>query len=167
MSTFTRHDLWANLPPPAECLGILLGCAEITIFGLGGLANRVEFSKAYGLPIVRASTTQTHPGALEAQDATEKTTGSQAERTQEALIAAIAARNLQNGVLLVALGCYVRDRRALGVAVLVGLVTTGADLWIVQSYGVREAAFGHVFGLFNSLAIGGSLLYWARTDPWW
>lgn len=60
-----------------------------------------------------------------------------------------------------------RDRRSLGVAVLAGLVATIADTVIVQGYGVRDKVLGHYVGIFNSLAIGGSLLYWRRNDPLW
>ncbi|TKA62043.1 hypothetical protein B0A55_11325 [Friedmanniomyces simplex] len=148
----------ANLPPPAECLAILVGCMELTVFGLGGLANPLEFSKGYGLPLLTASSTSS--GDITTKD-------KENDKTQQAYVAAIAARNIQNGVLLLTLGCYVRDRRALGFAVAAGLVATVADTLIVQYYGVKEAVWGHVFGVFNSAAIGGSLLYWGRNDPWW
>ncbi|TKA67862.1 hypothetical protein B0A55_08413 [Friedmanniomyces simplex] len=148
----------ANLPPPAECLAILVGCMELTVFGLGGLANPLEFSKGYGLPLLTSSSTSSSDIATKDEEN---------DKTQQAYVAAIAARNIQNGVLLLTLGCYVRDRRALGFAVAAGLVATVADTLIVQYYGVKEAVWGHLFGVFNSVAIGGSLLYWGRNDPWW
>ncbi|KAK3629534.1 hypothetical protein LTR56_017963 [Elasticomyces elasticus] len=147
----------ANLPPPAECLAILVGCMELTVFGLGGLANPLEFTKGYGLPLITSSSTSA--------TSTEKATDD--EKKQQAYVAAIAARNVQNGILLLTLGCYVRDRRALGFAVMAGLITTVADTLIVQWYGAKDAVWGHVFGMFNSAAIGGSLLYWGRNDPLW
>jgi len=153
----------ANLPPPAECLAIGLGCMELTLFGLGGLANPLEFSKGYGIQWL-PSITKKHPGALEASGDDNE---DQVAKTQQAYVAAIAARNLQNGIVLLTLGMYLRDRRALGVAVTAGLVTTVADALIVQWYGVKEAVWGHVFGIFNSAAIGGALLYWGRNDPLW
>ena len=161
------RETYQHLPPPAETLAILVGCMELTVFGLGGLANPLEFSKGYGLPITSSSaSSQQHPGALEASPKDNEQTGD-AKKTQEALIAAIAARNLQNGVLLLAFGLYTRDRRALGIAVATGFITTVADALIVQWYGVKEAVWGHVFGVVNSAAIGGSLLYWARGDKLW
>lgn len=74
---------------------------------------------------------------------------------------------MQNGVLLAVFGLLLRDRRSLGVAVLAGLVATVADTVIVQGYGVRDKVLGHYVGVFNSLAIGASLLYWGRNDPLW
>lgn len=83
------------------------------------------------------------------------------------MVAAIAARNVQNGVLLLTFGLVLRDRRSLGVAVLAGLVATVADTVIVQAYGVKDKIVGHYIGIFNSLVVGGSLLYWGRNDPLW
>ncbi|KAK5109130.1 hypothetical protein LTR62_007492 [Meristemomyces frigidus] len=151
----------ANLPPPAECLAILVGCMELTVFGLGGLANPLEFSKGFGVPM-----TSSHTARISATPESDKAE-TKAEKTQQAYIAAIAARNLQNGILILTLGCYVKDRRALGVAVACGLVATISDALIVRYYGAKEAIWGHLFGVFNSAAIGGSLLYWGRTDPLW
>ncbi|TKA41814.1 hypothetical protein B0A54_08240 [Friedmanniomyces endolithicus] len=131
----------ANLPPPAECLAILVGCMELTVFGLGGLANPVEFCKGYGLPLITSSSSSTT-----SSDTITKINDSDNDKLQQAYVAAIAARNIQNGVLLLTLGCYVRDRRALGVAVAAGLVATVADTLIVQYYGLKEAVWGHVFG---------------------
>nr|POF06996.1 hypothetical protein CFP56_31620 [Quercus suber] len=92
---FTRQAFWAHLPPPAECLALLLGCAEVTIFGLGGLANRTAFAQAYGLPL----SSETSP-----PDERTSSNNNGDKRTHEALVAAIAARNLHNGVLLLVLG---------------------------------------------------------------
>jgi hypothetical protein len=69
--------------------------------------------------------------------------------------------------LLLTFGLVLRDRRSLGVAVLAGLVATVADTAIVRAYGVKDKIAGHYVGVFNSLAIGGSLLYWGRNDPLW
>lgn len=77
------------------------------------------------------------------------------------------ARNIQNGCVILALGLYVRDRRALGIAMVANLITTTSDALIVSKYGVEETFWGHVFGMANSVLIGGSLLYWKRGDPWW
>jgi hypothetical protein len=166
MASQAYQNFRAGLPPPAECLAILVGCLELTVFGLGGLANPVEFAKGYGLPLISKSTTQAHPGAVESSD-DEKSKDADVQRTQQAYIAAIAARNLHNGILLLTLGCYVRDRRALGIAIASGLVTTVGDVLIVQWYGVKDAVWGHVFGVVNSAAIGYSLLHWGRNDKLW
>ncbi|KAK4542499.1 hypothetical protein LTR36_006751 [Oleoguttula mirabilis] len=160
------NNFRAGLPPPAECLAIGVGCMELTMFGLAGILNPVEFAKGFGVPMTSPSSTGSHAGALEASSE-DKTTSEKVKNTQEAYIAAIAARNLQNGILLLTLGCYVRDRRALGIAVAAGLVTTVADAFIVQAYGVKDAMFGHLIGIANSLLIGGSLLYWGRDDKLW
>jgi hypothetical protein len=74
---------------------------------------------------------------------------------------------VQNGALIFAFGVLLRDRRSLGVVVLAGLIATCADSLIVRAYGVKEKVAGHYVGIFNSLAIGGSLLYWGRNDPLW
>lgn len=52
-------------------------------------------------------------------------------------------------------------------AVMAGLVATVADTVIVTAYGAQDKILGHYVGIFNSLAIGGSLLYWGRNDPLW
>jgi hypothetical protein len=80
---------------------------------------------------------------------------------------AVAARNVQNGILLLTFGLVLRDRRSLGVAVLAGLIATLADTLIVRAYGMKDKIAGHYIGVFNSLVIGGSLLYWGRNDPLW
>lgn len=159
--SFTRN-LYAGLPPPAECLAILVGVAELTLFGLGGLANTTEFAKGYGLPLPSSSTSQTHPGALEAGTAKDSKHSEEVERTQRALISAIAARNIEKGIIVLASACYWRDRRALGTVVMTGLVTTVADLVLVKWYGAQEAVWGHVVGVVNCSLIGGALLYWTR-----
>lgn len=163
MASQSFRNFYEHLPPPAECLAILVGCVELTVFGLGGIANPLEFSKGYGLPIV-PSTSNTDTSI---RSSTQKADQAEKEsRNQRALIAAIAARNAQNGILLLTFALYTRDRKSLGIAVVAGLVATVADTLIVRAYGVQEAVFGHVFGIFNCCAIGGSLLYWNRSDVW-
>jgi hypothetical protein len=54
-----------------------------------------------------------------------------------------------------------------GYAIGVGFFTTVADYFIVNSYGVQAKAMNHLLGAVNCLALGGSLLYWGRNDPWW
>ncbi|KAK5136693.1 hypothetical protein LTR08_002346 [Meristemomyces frigidus] len=165
-SAFTTFR--AGLPPPAECLAIGVGCMELTLFGLAGLLNPLEFAKGFGVPMLTPSSQPLAPGgALEGASIEEKQRAEKVQNTQTAYIAAIAARNVQNGVLLLVFGCYVRDRRALGYAVAAGVVATVSDAVIVRAYGVQEAMFGHLFGVCNSVLIGGSLLYWGRYDPLW
>lgn len=166
-TTSTTRNLFAGLPPPAECLAILVGVAELTLFGLGGLANTTEFAKGYGLPLPSAAASQTHPGALEAGTAKDKSESEAVHRTQSALVAAIAARNIQNGIVILTFACYWRDRRALGTVLLGSFVTTLADLLLVKWYGAQEAVFGHVIGVLNTSCIGGALLYWSRDDKLW
>ena len=153
------EPLFSHLPPPAECLAVLVGCAELTIFGLGGFADPVAFLKGFGLPS-RTRPGDNHLKASETDD--EENTAVSAQR--RALIGAVAARNIQNGICLLAFGLYWRDRRALGTVVFSGLITTLADTLMVDWYGSKDAVFGHVIGVFNSLAIGGALLYWGRYD---
>lgn len=162
----TSRNLFQHLPPPAECLAILLGTAEITIFGLAGLANPAAWAEGFGIPILRPSTTQKHPGAIESLSA-ETTKDNEVQDAQKALIFACAARNLQNGILMLTFGLVLRDRKALGIATTLNVVTTAMDYFAVKWFGVQEAAFGHVIGVTNSLLVGGSLLYWQRDDPWW
>jgi hypothetical protein len=135
MSSTTRN-LFANLPPPAECLAILIGTAEITLFGLAGFANPASFATGFGLPIQDSSSSQKNleAGTPQSPDS--------AENTQRGLVLALAARNLEKGLTLLAFACYWRDRKA------------------------REAAFGHVIGLANCGLIGGALLYWSRDGAW-
>lgn len=165
MATPSRN-LFQHLPPPAECLAILIGTAELTIFGLAGLANPAQWAQGFGIPTLPPSSTQKHPGAIEASSA-ETTKDKEVQDAQKALIAACAARNIQNGILMLTFGLVLRDRKALGIATALNVVTTAMDYFAVKWYGVKEAAFGHVIGFVNSLLIGGSLLYWQRDDPWW
>lgn len=148
----SRYTIIAHLPPPAECLAILLGCAECIVFGLGGLSSPLDYSRGYGVPI---------DAPAEGIELTEN------QRTQKALVQALAARHLQNGALILTLACYTRDRTALGFAVAYGAISTLADSLIVRSYGVHHLAGGHVVGVLNSLLVGGSLLYWRRGDKLW
>lgn len=164
MASQSFSNFYTHLPPPAECLAILVGFAELSIFGLAGLANPVEFANGYGLPISNTASSQDQTSAIEASSDDTKTSD---DKTKQALIAAIAARNVQNGILILTLACYTRDRRSLGLAITAGLVTTVADALIVQWYGVKDKVFGHYIGVFNSFAIGGSLLYWGRQDRWY
>lgn len=151
-SRYPGQELFSNLPPPAECLAILVGCAETIMFGLGGLNDQVAWAKSFGVPIDAPKDTQ---------DSGEN------QRTKKALVQAIAARNIQNGALILTFACYTRDRTALGIAVGYGVITTLADYIIVQNHGLPHLAPGHLVGVANSLLIGGSLLYWGRNDPWW
>ncbi|KAH8695802.1 hypothetical protein GQ44DRAFT_719243 [Phaeosphaeriaceae sp. PMI808] len=163
MST-PRHNFFHNLPPPAECLALLVGTLELLPFGILGLRNPSIFADGYGLPIAN------NPGISDSDSTKPNASGSspQAEQqTKKALVAAIAARNVQNGILLLTFGLILKDRRSLGAAVLAGLITTIADTVIVGTYGVKDKITGHYIGVFNSLAIGGSLLYWRRDDPLW
>ena len=146
------RELFDNLPPPSECLAILVGCAETIMFGLGGLNDQVAWAKSFGVPIDAPKDTQ---------DPAEN------QKTKKALVQAIAARNIQNGALILTFACYTRDRTALGIAVGYGVITTLADYIIVKNSGVPDLAPGHAIGIMNSLLIGGSLLYWRRDDPWW
>ncbi|KAF2825227.1 hypothetical protein CC86DRAFT_467730 [Ophiobolus disseminans] len=162
MSTQTRN-LFHHLPPPAECLALIVGALELLPFGILGLRNPAVFADGYGLPIANdtsSSNTSTNGNASGLSPEAE-------QQTKKALVAAIAARNVQNGILLLTFGLVLRDRRSLGVAVMAGLVATVADTVIVRAYGVKDKIAGHYIGIFNSLAIGGSLLYWGRNDPLW
>ena len=135
--TSSSNSLFANLPPPAECLAILVGFAEITIFGLAGLANPPSFAKGLGLPITNSSddSAQLEAGTTTPQEA------SKAAKTQRGLILALAARNLEKGLTVMAFACYWRDRKALGTCIFAGLLTTAADYLAVKWYGEEEAAF--------------------------
>ncbi|WPH03208.1 Hypothetical protein R9X50_00608500 [Acrodontium crateriforme] len=143
------RPLFDGMPTPVECLAILTGLAEVTVFGLGAFANTIEYAKGYGLP----SNTDD-----EKDQQTPK---------EKALVSAVAARNLQHGVLVLALACYARDRRALGLAFATGLVTSAADIITVRTYGVQDLIWGHVFGALNFAGLAAGLLYWQATDPWW
>ena len=157
----TAQRILYHLPPPAECLAILVGCAELTLFGLGGLASPRQFATGYGLPLTDASATDLETGnSSETEKAGQAGQApSQAQRRYDALIAAVAARNVQNGLCLLTFGLFWRDRRALGTVVASGLVTTLADTLFVYWYGSKDAVLGHVFGVGNSVLIGGALLF--------
>jgi len=156
MSSTTRN-LFSYLPPTSICLATLVGCLEILPFGIGGLASPKDFAIGYGLPL--SSPDRAHPGAIKTQ-ADDEAPDSELQKTQKALVQAMAARNIQNGVLILAFAWFWRDRRALGTVLTCGLITTGADTLLVRWYGVQGAIWGHFVGIANSLLIGGSLLYW-------
>lgn len=143
--------MFDNLPPPAECLAILVGCAEVILFGIGGLSDHKAWAEGYGVEVDTP------------EDGRPLT---KSQKVQKGLIQALAARNIQNGVLLLTLALYTRERTALGFAVLYGTITTLADTLIVKNCGRPELVPGHAVGVFNSLAIGSALLYWGRNDPW-
>jgi len=157
-----------RLPPPPECLALLVAALEVFPFGLSGLWNPISFSDGYGLPIdTTVATSSTSSKRSSTTSATTLPTLEVDRNTKKALVAAIAARNVQNGILIFTFGLVLRDRKSLGVAVMAGLVATFADAVIVRTYGVKEKMAGHCVGIFNSLAIGGSLLYWDRQDSVW
>jgi len=160
----TSQSLFANLPPPAECLAILVGFAEITIFGLAGFANPSSFAKGFGLPVTSSTSTSDKDAALESATTPQEVSAS--SKTQRGLVLALAARNLEKGLTVMAFACYWRDRKALGTCIFAGLITTAADYLAVKWYGEEEAAFGHVIGMVNSSLIGGALLYWSRDGAW-
>ncbi|KAJ4334629.1 hypothetical protein N0V95_009121 [Ascochyta clinopodiicola] len=164
MATHTRN-IFQHLPPPAECLALFVATLELVPFGIAGLNNPVTFADGYGLPIQKSS--KTPSSSTTGSSSTDPNSTEEDQKTKKALVAAIAARNVQNGVLLFTFGLVLRDRRSLGVAVLAGLVATIADTVIVNAYGAKDKIAGHYIGIFNSLAIGGSLLYWGRNDPLW
>ncbi|CZT24020.1 uncharacterized protein RCC_09737 [Ramularia collo-cygni] len=149
----SRYTIINHLPPPAECLAILLGCAECIVFGLGGLSSPADYARGYGLPIDAPTE--------EGQELTDN------QKTQKALVTALAARHVQNGVLILTLGLYTRERTALGFAVAYGVISTLADSFIVKSYGINHLAGAHVIGFLNSLVVGGALLCWRRDDKLW
>ncbi|KAI5362292.1 hypothetical protein Slin15195_G059430 [Septoria linicola] len=150
-SRYPGEPLFANFPPPAECLAILVGCAELIVSGIGGLSDARAFGKGYGLEIDAADEGQPL---------------SQSQKTQKALVQAVSFRNIQNGALILTLACYTRDRKALGFAVLYGAFSSLADAAIVTKYGISNLASGHGVTMLNYLLVGGSLLYWNRNDPW-
>lgn len=155
----SEYTIIKHLPPPAECLAILLGCAECIVFGLGGLSSPADYAKGYGLPI------DAPPPSISADSENKALTDNQ--KTQKALVTALAARHVQNGVLILTLALYTRERTALGFAVGYGVISTLADSFIVKRYGVGELAGGHVIGVLNSVVVGGALLYWKRDQPLW
>ena len=70
-------------------------------------------------------------------------------------------------MLILALACYARDRRAVGIALVVNCISSLADTLIVRWFGNTDQVSGHITGLAGSLGVGGVLLYWKRDDPWW
>jgi len=156
------RSFYENLPPPAECLAILVGCAQLTVFGLGGLANPISWARTYGLPIVPASRLQRQQSSTEQTKAAEE-----AEKTQIALISALTARNVRHGVVIVAAACYLRDRRAIAIALIANGISAISDALIVNWFGDAEQTAGHATGLVGTLALGSFLLRWRRDDPWW
>ena len=164
-STKIMSNLFHHLPPPAECLALIIGTLELLPFGIIGLRNPALFADGYGLPISDA------PASSDASTSSKSNTSTPSreaeQQTKKALVAAIAARNVQNGILLLTFGLVLRDRRSLGVAVMAGLVATVADTVIVRAYGVKDKIAGHYVGIFNSLVVGGSLLYWGQHDTLW
>ena len=165
MTTETRSIL-RHLPPPAECLALVIATLELLPFGILGLRDPEAFADGFGLPISTTEQSSRDKAASTSADQCDPSPNTEAQ-TKKALVAAIAARNVQNGLLIFTFGVLLKDRRSLGIAVLAGLVATCADTLIVKAYGVKEKAVGHYVGMFNSLTIGGSLLYWGRNDPLW
>ncbi|PIA94288.1 hypothetical protein CB0940_08770 [Cercospora beticola] len=151
-SRYPGEGLFAHFPPPAECLAILVGCSELIISGIGGLSDAKAFGKGYGLEI----------DAVE----DENKALTQNQKTQKGLVQAVSFRNIQNGALILTLACYTRDRRSLGFAVLYGALSSLADAAIVKKYGYEALASAHGITMINYLAVGASLLYWGRNDPW-
>lgn len=145
----------SSFPSTAISLAILIGTAELTVFGARGLTNPSGFLQGFGLPVLYKSSTSTR---LIEPDASKDESSAEIHPAQRALVEALAARNIQNGVLILTFACFVRDRRALGVAVTAGLVTTIADTLVVWRYGTPKAVYGHLVGIGNCLGIGGSLL---------
>lgn len=160
---YPGESLWTNLPPPAECLAILVGCAELIVSGIGGLSDAAAFGKSYGVeidsPAAAVETTNKEPPAP-------PPLLTRNQKTQKALVQAISFRNIQNGAVILTLACYTRDRKALGFALLYGAMSSLADAAIVSKYGIKELAGAHGVTMLNYLMLGGSLLYWARSDPW-
>lgn len=168
MSTLAQF-LVNSLPPPAQCFAILIGILELLPFGIIGLYHPNAFADGYGLPIsiarqpdseLKLGRTKQAPADSDSGSTFPEKASSEEKdhETKRALVAAIAARNVQNGILLLTFGLVLKDRTTLGVIVLTGLVSTLADTIIVRSYGRRDKSIGHYIGIFNSLAIGGTLL---------
>lgn len=152
----TTRDLFDRLPSPAISLAILIGTAELTIFGVRGLTNPRGWLDGFGLPVVDLDS---GPRRLEEGILEDPEQGSEeVHSSQRALTEAVAARNIQNGVVILTFACVVRDRRALGIAVTAGLITTIADALVVWRHGSTSAVYGHLVGIANCAGIGGSLL---------
>lgn len=157
----TTQNMFASLPPPAECLAILIGCAELSIFGIRGLSNPAGWLQGFGLPVLQSSgTTRDQTEASQS----ERSNSEDVHDAQRALVEALATRNIQNGVLILTFACFLRDRRALGIAVLAGLITTISDTLVTWRYGARNAVLGHLVGVANCAGIGGGLLLWGRQE---
>lgn len=151
-----NSSLFQRLPPPVECLAILLGVAELSIFGVAGIANPSSFATGLGLPLPKALPSST-PASKETED-----NGKETEKRHVGLIEAVAARNIASGLCILTFGCYWRDRRALGTVVLINTITTAADAYTVYRYGVKDAVGGHFVGVFNCTVLGTLLLL-----QWW
>ena len=160
------RGLFSRLPPPAEILAILLGAGRLSLYGISGIANPIRWAEFYGLPL--QISTSTHDQKRKRTAYTEEIRrADETQKTEITLVGAIAARNITNGLLVVILGCWVRDRRALGWAVTVNAVTSLADMFIVRWFGNEKQVFGHAVGVVAWLSVGGSLLFWRRDGPWW
>lgn len=153
----TARTFLSNCPPPTESLALLLGCAQLSIFGLAGISDPDSWATGYGLPLATPKSVESSSPADKAQQA----------QVQRALVTATAARNLTNGILIIGLGAWLRDRKALGLAVACNVVTTVADTLIVRWFGVEEQGKSHLVGVVNSTVVGLLLLGWGRNDPWW
>ena len=99
MATQMR-DLFQHLPPPAECLALFIATLEIVPFGIMGLRNPTFFSDGYGLPITSDPSTSSSSSSSSSKRAPRKSTYEEDQVTKKALVTAIAARNVQNGILL-------------------------------------------------------------------
>lgn len=156
------NSVLARLPPAAECLAILIGCAELSVFGLRGVTNPSGWLEGFGLPPLRLPAVQCVTSETEADDG--ESGSSSIHNAQRALVEALAARNIQNGALILTFALVIRDRRALGVAVTAGLITTLSDTIVTWRYGMREAVLGHLVGVANCVGIGSALL-WPSLRP--
>ncbi|RAR06992.1 zinc ion binding [Stemphylium lycopersici] len=103
MATQTRN-LFQHLPPPAECLALFIATLEIVPFGVMGLRNPSFFADGYGLPITSSS------DASSASAKRSSAVREQDQQTKKALVAAIAARNIQNGILLATFGLLMTSK---------------------------------------------------------
>lgn len=154
----STQKVFSHLPPPIEFLAILIGCAELSIFGVRGLSNPGGWLEGFGLPVLRQPKLDSSTPQGEQEHVPD------VHHSQRALVDALAARNIQNGVLILTFACFIRDRRALGTVVLAGLITTGADTLVAWRYGVKNSVAGHLIGIANCIGIGGGLLLWGREE---